>query len=118
MLKSELIEENKNLKKQNGELCYLLEFGKLVCENRGKMLWYKDSNAILLQQENEKLKQENKRLNELPRKVYEELLNREGGESYILDRNGNRVSMDVGYAFEGIEFYLEELERINNEKED
>ena len=51
MLKKELIEENKNLLKQNGQLMYLLEFGKLRCENgNGQMLWEYDSNARLLQQ--------------------------------------------------------------------
>ena len=51
MLKAELIEKNKNLIQQNGELMYLLEFGKLRCEDsEHQMIWERDSNAILLQQ--------------------------------------------------------------------
>lgn len=47
--KAELIEENENLKKQNGELLYLLEFGKLKCEIRGgQMLWERDSISWIL----------------------------------------------------------------------
>lgn len=49
MLKSELIEQNKNLIIQNGELLYLLEFGKLKCEySNGQMIWEHDSNARVL----------------------------------------------------------------------
>ena len=51
MLKAELIEKNKNLIQQNGELMYLLEFGKLRCEDsEHQMIWERDSNSILLQQ--------------------------------------------------------------------
>lgn len=59
MLKSELIEMNKNLITQNGELMYLLDFGELRCEDsKHQMIWKRDSNAHLLQQENKQLKEE------------------------------------------------------------
>lgn len=56
MLKSELIEKNKNLITQNGELIYLLEFGKLRCEDNSshQIIWERDSNARLLQQKIDK----------------------------------------------------------------
>ena len=55
MLKSELIEKNKNLIQQNGELMYLLEFGKLRCEDSNhQMIWEHDSNARVLKQRIEK----------------------------------------------------------------
>ena len=58
MLKAELIEKNKNLIQQNGELMYLLEFGKLICEDSGhQMIWELDSNAKVLQQKIQKQKE-------------------------------------------------------------
>lgn len=50
MLKSELIEQNKNLIIQNGKLMYLLEFGELRSEDSNhQMIWKHDSNARVLQ---------------------------------------------------------------------
>lgn len=58
MLKSELIEQNKNLVKQNGELLYLLEFGKIRCEDsKHQMIWEQDSNAKVLHQKIQKQKE-------------------------------------------------------------
>lgn len=41
--------------------------------------------------------------------LYKELYHREHGDSYIYDYDGDRIIMDVGYAFEGIEFFIKEL---------
>lgn len=58
MLKAELIEQNKNLVKQNGELLYLLEFGKIRCEDsKHQMIWEQDSNAKVLHQKIQKQKE-------------------------------------------------------------
>lgn len=58
MTKKELIEQNKNLIQQNGEMLYLLEFGKLRCvDSKLQMIWERDSNARVLQQENTQLKE-------------------------------------------------------------
>ena len=52
MLKKDLIKENKNLLQQNKDLLYLLNFGKLECENSNhQLMWYQDSNAIVLKQQ-------------------------------------------------------------------
>lgn len=47
--------------------------------------------------------------NKLIDDLYEELNHRECGESYIYDFENYRVPMDVGYAFEGIDFFIREL---------
>lgn len=71
MLKAELIEKNKNLIQQNGELLYLLEFGKLRCEDsKLQMIWEHDSNARVLQQRIDKAKIELSTL--MSRYFYEE----------------------------------------------
>lgn len=52
MLKKDLIEENKKLLQQNKGLLYLLEFGKVEFKNSNQqLLWYQDSNAIVLKQQ-------------------------------------------------------------------
>lgn len=42
--------------------------------------------------------------------LYEELDNRECGDSYFIKHDGTRIVIDTGYAFEGIKLFIEELE--------
>ena len=44
------------------------------------------------------------------KELYEELNNRECGDSYFTKYDGTKISLDTGYAFEGIELFMEELE--------
>lgn len=41
--------------------------------------------------------------------LYNELQERECGDSYFTKWDGTRISIDTGYAFEGIELFMEEL---------
>lgn len=49
--------------------------------------------------------------------LYNELQNRECGDSYITKWDGTRYSTDTGYAFEGIEIFIEELKHKLEYKE-
>lgn len=44
------------------------------------------------------------------KELYDELNNRECGESYFTKYDGTRITLDTGYAFEGINLFIEELE--------
>lgn len=41
--------------------------------------------------------------------LYEELENRDHGDSYVIDYNGDKIVTDTGYAFEGIQYFIKEL---------
>ena len=42
--------------------------------------------------------------------LYKDLENREMGETYIYDYKGEKIITDVGYAFDGIKFFIKEIE--------
>ena len=42
--------------------------------------------------------------------LYKDLENREMGETYIYDCKGKKIITDVGYAFDGIKFFIKEIE--------
>lgn len=44
------------------------------------------------------------------KELYDELNNRECGDSYFTKYDGTIISLDTGYAFEGIDLFIEELE--------
>ena len=48
-------------------------------------------------------------LNKMIDDLYKELDNRPMGESWITDYKNEDISLDTGYAFEGIRFFIEEL---------
>ena len=48
--------------------------------------------------------------------LYKDLENREMGETYIYDYKGKRIITDVGYAFDGIIFFIKEIEHKIKEK--
>lgn len=52
------------------------------------------------------------------KKLYEEMNSRPCGDSYYTKWDGTFVSIDTGYAFEGIELFIEELEHKLKEIED
>ena len=52
------------------------------------------------------------------KKLYEEMESRPCGDSYFTKCDGTLVSIDTGYAFEGIELFIEELEHRLKELEE
>ena len=84
MLKAELIEKNENLLKQNGELMYLLEFGKLRFEDsKGQMIWERDSNIWLLQNRINKAINNIDILQEI---IYQQPTNNKEDDFWLLDK--------------------------------
>lgn len=49
--------------------------------------------------------------------LYNELDNRECGDSYFLKYDGTRYYTDTGYAFEGIKIFIEEIKHKLEYKE-
>lgn len=111
MLKSELIEQNKNLLKQNGELMYLLEFGKLkTLDSKCQMVWERDSNVWQLQQENQQLKDN---WNELS--MWTEMCINELKENDMYDRTSYEQGQII--ALESFIAKMQELEILKGDKE-
>ena len=46
--------------------------------------------------------------------VFIEIQERDNGNSYMIDYNGDEVALDTGYAMEGIEFFINELKHKLN----
>ena len=42
--------------------------------------------------------------------LYEEMNNRPCGDSFFTKYDGTIITLDTGYAFEGIELFIEEIE--------
>lgn len=48
--------------------------------------------------------------------TYEEICERKSGDSYIYDYNGKLITTDIGYAFDGIDFFIKELKHKIKDK--
>lgn len=50
-------------------------------------------------------------INNIIDNLYNEIIDRDIEESYLIDYKGNEYTTDVGYALDGIEFFIKELKQ-------